>query len=89
MVLHNQFNHPMIPQQITHRYVNRLLTEGRTPDFDISTLSRRDNLASNEVVGHYYEVTVIDHAEGIRLGVGATPIAAVRRALVKFGVTFR
>lgn len=78
------------PQAVTERYVSNLITNGRNKEFDIDMIVRRTTLVDGEVVGYYFSVKLIN----VRLAEeqntsGATISQAVRRALEKYGVTFR
>ncbi len=81
----------MAPQQVTERYVRALLVEGKNDRYEIVTVGRQIAAVDNIPVGTYYGVSVAVPSDNFRelLGIGATPVAALRRALEKDGVTFR
>lgn len=81
----------MAPQQVTERYIRMLLVTGKNDRYEIVTVGRQIASVDNIPVGSYYGVAVAVPTEDFRelLGIGATPSAALRRALEKDGVTFR
>ena len=80
-----------IPQQVTDRYVRNLINKGKNNDFEIITLQREQATHDGIVIGEYYDIIIRkpmpDHSSERASGVTASQ--AVRRALAKFGVTFR
>lgn len=81
------------PTAVTERYVSNLLKRGTNNDFRICTIYRQIAIEDGCCVGVYYQVmlastTQSPESDKIR-GVGLTPASALRRALEKFGVTFR
>lgn len=81
----------MSPQNVTDRYINNLLRNGKNDDYETHTVSRQIATVSNIPVGIYYSVTVTKPAADFKefVGIGATPNEALRRALQQDGVTFR
>ena len=77
----------MTPQNITQRYTNSLLRSGKNNDFSIWSMTQKPNLVKDQVVGHYFEMTVCNGQTTVQ-SVGATPEQALERALTDFGVTF-
>lgn len=81
----------MSPQNVTDRYINNLLRNGKNDDYETHTISRQVSTVDNIPVGIYYTVNLAKPAADFQefIGIGATPNAALRRALEKDGVTFR
>lgn len=82
----NSMNTP--PQAVTERYVSNLIHLGSNKEFNLSKLTQQPSVVSGETVGHYYEA-VVGSQKDYQIGRGATVSQAVRRALIKHGVTFR
>lgn len=83
---------PTQPQAVTQKYVSNLIYNGRNKEFDIDLVTRRSHFEGKEHVGYYFTVTVTRGEERPGTGQqasGATISQAVRRALEKYGVTFR
>lgn len=88
----NLLNMPTQPQAVTQKYVSNLIYNGRNKEFDIDLVTRRSHFEGEEHVGYYFTVTVTRGEERPGTGQqasGATISQAVRRALEKYGVTFR
>lgn len=79
------------PQEVTSRYSNSLLRDGKNDHYEISLVQRNIAQVDNIPVGTYYTVVIAEPTEDFRetTGIGATPIMALSRALAKAGVTFR
>lgn len=79
------------PQSVTDRYTRNLLISGQNDRYEIVTVSRQINQVDNIPTGIYFTVTItVPTANFIEhVGLGATPVCALRRALEKAGVTFR
>jgi hypothetical protein len=79
-----------IPQQVTLRYISRLIRHGHNNEFELIHLLRQEARYDEIVIGHYYEAIVMrsNNANSERAA-GVTPYQAVQRALGKAGVTFR
>lgn len=82
---------PAIPQQVTVRYLNRLLREGTNDQFKICELNRDYSKVDNVVIGVYYRIVLKNPLlePPLQIGIGVTPAQALQRALEKHGVTFR
>lgn len=79
-----------LPQNVTSRYLTNLLHEGRNADFDILLIEQKENIVEEQSCGYYYKAAVwcLSKQETVHV-VGASPVVALRRALEKFGVTFK
>lgn len=82
---------PATPQAVTDRYITNLLRQGSNDNYEIVGLHRQLTHVDNIPVGTYYSCIIScpgnDFAE--HTGIGANPVAAIRRALGAAGVTFR
>jgi hypothetical protein len=79
-----------LPQQVTNRYVGRLIRKGFNYEFELVNLLRRDATADELVIGHYYQAVIMRLIDSYsESAAGVTPLQAVQRALEKAGVTFR
>jgi hypothetical protein len=79
-----------LPQQVTIRYTGNLIRKGENSNFRLCSLSWKDVISDNIIVGQYYIATVITtNGENLKEASGVTPYQAVERALTKHGVTFR
>jgi hypothetical protein len=80
----------ILPQQVTNRYVGRLIRKGFNYEFELVNLLRRDATADDLVIGHYYQAVIMRLIDSCsESAAGVTPLQAVQRALEKAGVTFR
>lgn len=79
------------PQNMSSRYLRKLLVEGQNEIFELVRVERRINQVDNIPIGIYFIVTIANHTDDFKevSCVGATPEAALRRALESSGVTFR
>lgn len=79
------------PQEVTTRYLNNLLREGKNDKYEIRLVQQNISHVDNVPVGVYYTLAIVEPSDDFRetIGIGATPIAALTRALTKSGVTFR
>jgi hypothetical protein len=79
-----------LPQQVTIRYISRLIRRGYTDEFELINLLRQNATHDDIVIGHYYEAIVLRlNNSASETAAGVTPLQAVQRALSKSGVTFR
>jgi hypothetical protein len=79
-----------LPQQVTNRYVGRLIRKGANDEFELINLLRQNATADDLVVGHYYQAVILRVNNSCsESAAGVTPFQAVQRALGKVGVTFR
>lgn len=77
------------PQNVSNRYANAILTNGSNRVFSLMALDTHATIQNNVNLGTHYSATVaIDLEPYSKCGYGATPLAAVRRALELWGVTF-
>lgn len=78
------------PQNVTDRYIHRLLTRGRNDTFELESLVQKIAAVDSLPVGVYFEANV-KRTVGFenQSAAGATPREAVRRSLEKHGVSFR
>jgi hypothetical protein len=80
----------ILPQQVTNRYVGRLIRKGANDEFELINLLRQNATADELVIGHYYQAVVLRVNDcSSESAAGVTPLQAVQRALGKAGVTFR
>lgn len=78
-----------LPEQVTIRYVTKLLLEGKNDVFEIERITQEVKVVEGDPLGFYFEAVVKQTADfGMKKGYGATPRQAVERALKKFGVQF-
>lgn len=78
------------PQAVTERYVSNLLNHGENNDFRFIALETHTTMAEGESIGWHYKLFLRSVANNeVEVGYGDTPSFALRRALEKFGVTFR
>lgn len=78
------------PQAVTERYISNLIHYGRNKDFDMVEIHRIPSYHEQEIVGWFFIARIETLTKvKIELGSGATISQAVRRALIKHGVTFR
>lgn len=78
------------PQAVTTRYTQALIRDGVNDDFIIEHIACFDNLVDGHHCGFYFTAEIEARAaEKILSASGATPSAAVTRALTAHGVTFR
>jgi hypothetical protein len=79
-----------VPQQVTIRYIGRLIRKGCTDEFELLNLLRQNATHDDIVIGHYYEAVILRlNDSSSEAAAGVTPLQAVQRALSKSGVTFR
>jgi hypothetical protein len=79
-----------VPQQVTIRYIARLLRRGRNDEFELINLLRQNATHDDIIIGHYYEAIILRlNDSASKTAAGVTPHQAVQRALSKSGVTFR
>ena len=81
-----------LPQNISDRYVHSLLINGSNRTFSLMALCTHATIQNNVNLGTHYSAKVDTDLNGdddTRLGYGATPLGAVRRALELWGVTFK
>jgi hypothetical protein len=76
------------PQNVSERYISNLLRTGANSDFILHYITKRESRVDNLVVGTYYDASIY-HGGDNQAAAGATPSQAVRRAMEKFGVTFK
>ena len=78
------------PQNVSTRYITHLLQAGQTADFGLMSLKAEATIVGNANIGTHYVASVgVETEPDSRIGYGATPYAAVRRALECWGVTFK
>ena len=81
---------PSHVQNVTERYVRHLLRAGNNKDFYLNVIGERESLHDEIVVGRFFEAIVMNSMrDRHEVATGVTPTQAVRRALIKHGVTFR
>jgi hypothetical protein len=79
-----------VPQQVTIRYIGRLLRRGRNDNFELINLLRQNATHDDIIIGHYYEAIILRlNDSASETAAGVTPLQAIQRALSKSGVTFR
>ncbi len=79
-----------IPQAVTSRYASNLLVHGSNDVFGLMAIDTHATVVNGTNLGTHYSATVAtDFEPDGKIGYGATPLAAVRRALEMWGVTFR
>lgn len=97
LTITNDMQNP--PQNVSSRYINNILRDGFNSLFQLTALERQSMTVpeSDEILGYYYCARVVSPT-GVpctaplaetQPAFGATPSQAVRRALEKFGVTFK
>lgn len=78
------------PQSVTTRYVTNLLIHGQNDTFGLMSIKAEATIVGNANIGTHYIASVgVETEPDSKHGYGATPLAAVRRALECWGVTFR
>lgn len=85
-------NTPTPPAQaVTERYTNNLIRNGQNDEFRLIMINSTENTAPDETfIGYIFEAVINAPTDRRTYSAyGATPSQAVRRALKKFGVTFR
>lgn len=92
LTITNNMQNP--PQNVSERYVNNLLRNGKNNLFFLHYMQLENAEVDGHVIGQYIRVELCAHNKFTQpspawQGVGATPSQAVRRALEKFGVTFK
>lgn len=80
-----------LPQSVTIRYATNLLTAGKNDIFELDRVTQVPNkVAGGDIIGFYFEAHVKSRTDFESKGAaGATPVAAVKSALEKHGVTFQ
>lgn len=79
--------HP--PQNVSDRYANAILTNGRNRIFSLMSLDTHATVQNGVNLGTHYSASIAtDYEPDSKIGYGATPLGAVRRALELWGVTF-
>lgn len=81
----------MKPESVTDRYINNLIRRGKNDTYEIERIQRDIASVDNIPVGVYFSVALSVPMEDHRqiLAIGATPLAAIQRALEKDGVQLR
>lgn len=79
----------MIPQSVTSRYISNLIDRGANESFRLDSITCHRFCVEEEHCGFFFKAGVIQGDSVLHSGVGASPIAAVKTALAKAGVTFR
>lgn len=79
-----------LPQAVTNKYTHNLILTGSNDVFAVDFVQSEPNVVNGDVIGHYFAARVIFKSDQTAMrGHGATPRQAVRKALEKFGVTFK
>lgn len=81
----------ILPSNMTSRYLTNLLHNGTNKNFEIEVIIRDRSMIEDICVGVFYRITVKRPSETTinkLVGIGPTPVCALRHALSKFGVTF-
>lgn len=83
----------ILPSNLTRRYVLTLCARGENKDFLITGLSRDQTKVDEISVGFHFRVNLFRKGQDMAVcalsGVGLTVEAAVKNALMKFGITFK
>lgn len=77
-------------QAVTERYVSNLLRDGQNNEFVMQSNCAHNTEVEGVRIGIHFRAEVYEVGHSVlKDGFATTPASALRRALEKFGVTFR